>query len=150
MRRPSRNSAGLVSLTVGKPDPMVLQDFIARRFSVSRRAAKALIDGRNAWVNRNCVWMAGYRLRVGDAIEIPQRAVDAVKRRAERGAVARQGDFGKPRPAVKSHVRILWQNDDYLVCDKPSGMLSCGAAGSVEEVLREQESLPLRQVGGGA
>ena len=59
MRRTSRNAAGLVSLTVGKPDPMVLQDFIARRFSVSRRAAKTLIDGRNAWVNRNCVWMAG-------------------------------------------------------------------------------------------
>ena len=27
-----------------------------------------MIDGRSVWVNRNCVWMAGYKLRVGDRV----------------------------------------------------------------------------------
>ena len=138
MRRQSRDPAGLVSLAVGRPDPAVLQDFLAKRLSLSRRAAKALIDGRNVWVNRGCVWMAGYRLRPGDSVEIPERVVGAAKRRASGGW--REGGGGPAAP--KSHVRVLWQNDDYLVCDKPAGRLSCDGAGSVEELLREQESLP--------
>ena len=140
MRRQPRSPAGLVSLTVGRSDPAALQDFLARRFSLSRRAAKALIDGRNVWVNRSCVWMAGYRLRVGDCVEIPERVVGAAKRRA--GGGGREGNGVGGRTAPKSHVRVLWQNDDYLVCDKPAGRLSCDGAGSVEDILREQESIP--------
>jgi len=42
----------------------------------------------------------------------------------------------------RRHVRVLWQNDGYLVADKPSGMVSCDDPKSVEAVLREQESIP--------
>ena len=45
MRRAPQRLSGIVSLTVGRPDPAVLQDFLSRRFSLSRRAAKAIIDG---------------------------------------------------------------------------------------------------------
>ena len=74
MRTASRQPAGLVSLKVCKSDPPVLQDFLAKRLSLSRRAAKAIIDGRSVWVNRKCVWMAGARLAVGDVVEIPSAA----------------------------------------------------------------------------
>jgi 23S rRNA-/tRNA-specific pseudouridylate synthase len=39
-------------------------------------------------------------------------------------------------------VRVLWQDDAYLVCDKPAGILSCGDPKSVESLLRVQEGLP--------
>ena len=136
MRRMPRRQPGLVSLTVGRPDPMTLQDFLARRFSISKRAAKSLLDARCVWVNRTCVWMAGYRLRPGDGVDAQARAVDAAKGRGTRQ------EGGISRSAPKSHVRVLWQNDDYLVCDKPAGRISCGGPGSVEDVLRGQESIP--------
>ncbi|MBO7683669.1 MAG: (2Fe-2S)-binding protein, partial [Kiritimatiellae bacterium] len=97
MRPAPQRSAGIVPLMVGRQDPAVLQDFLAQRFSLSRRAAKAMIDGRSVWVNRNCVWMAGYRLRVGDRVELPERVVrgattlDGVKRRAGTGMGRCQG-----------------------------------------------------------
>ena len=65
MRRPFQHSAGVVTLSVNKPDPKVLQDFLVLKFALSRRAAKAAIDGRSVWVNRKCVWIARYALKTG-------------------------------------------------------------------------------------
>ena len=48
-----RNAPSLERRVVGKPDAgKSLQDFLAAWLGVSRRAAKAVIDGRSAWVNR--------------------------------------------------------------------------------------------------
>lgn len=107
-------------MKVGRDDPKRLQDFLAAMMSLSRRAAKEMIDRRSVWVNRKCVWMARYDLKVGDSVE----AVSLV-----------------PKAPVKFHVRVLWSNDSYLVCDKPAGMISCGEEGSVESLLREQEGI---------
>ena len=136
MRGPVRLPSEIVALTVGGRDATTLQDFLSRRLSLSRRAAKALIDGRTAWVNRTCVWIAGFKLHSGDRVEVPARVVKAAKEkgRNEHAATA------KAKP--KSHVRILWQNDGYLVCDKPAGRVSCDDPGSVEALLRAQESMP--------
>jgi len=125
-----------MSLAVGKPDPKVLQDFLAQRFALSRRTAKAMVDGRSVWVNRRCVWIARHELHTGDVVEVPSSVA--------RGAVA-QGGVGAerpPSPEAKRHVRVLWQNDDYLVADKPAGMVSCDDPKSVEAVLRAQEGIP--------
>ena len=127
MRTTSRHPAGLVSLKVCKSDPTILQDFLAKRLALSRRAAKSLIDSRSVWVNRRCVWMAGARLAALDTVEIPSRA--------SAGRTAR-------RPSEKAHVRTLWQDDDYLACDKPAGRLSCDDPKSVEALLRTQENAP--------
>ena len=134
MRRPPQHAAGLSTLTVGKPDPKVLQDFLAARFSVSRRTAKAMVDGRSVWVNRKCVWIARFALRAGDCIEVPAAVV--------RGA-QKQGAASAPSGAARArHVRVLWQNDGYLVCDKPAGLVSCDDPKSVEAILRVQEGIP--------
>ena len=140
MRKAPQHAAGLVSQAVNKPDPKVLQDFLASRFGLSRRTAKAMIDGRNVWVNRKCVWIARYALKTGDLVEIPDAVV--------RGAV-RQSAAAKPAAAraegaapAKRHVRVLWRNGPYLVADKPAGMVSCDDPKSVESLLRVQEGIP--------
>ena len=148
MRRAPQHSAGITSLTVAKSDPKVLQDFLAQRLSLSRRTAKAVVDGRSVWLNRKCVWIARYELKTGDVVEIPSAVVKgavaqgggAPKRDAASGPAA----AGRPAPvgAAKRHVRVLWQNDAYLVCDKPAGLVSCDDPRSVESILRVQESIP--------
>ena len=144
MRRAPQHAAGLTALTVNKPDPKVLQDFLALKFALSRRTAKAMIDGRNVWVNRSCVWMARYAIKTGDLVEIPAQVVKGAMKQA---AAAAPSDGGRedaaPAAAEKRrHVRVLWQNDGYLVCDKPAGVVSCDDPKSVETILRGQEGVP--------
>lgn len=139
MRKAPQHAAGISALTVGKPDPKVLQDFLALKFSLSRRTAKAMIDGRSVWVNRKCVWIARFALRTGDLVEIPSQVVKgAVKQSKKTITVAEGRETGDGR----RHVRVLWSNDNYLICDKPAGLVSCDDPKSVETILREQEKLP--------
>ncbi len=106
-------------MRVQSSDPCILQDFLAKRLSLSRRAAKEVIDQRRVWVNRACVWMARAALRPGDVVELSKALAKA---------------------PVKFHARILWQDGDYLVCDKMAGRLSCDDDESVEAFLRTQEN----------
>lgn len=139
VRRAPRHAAGIQSLSVQKADPKILQDFLAIRFSLTRRTAKAVIDGRNVWVNRKCVWMARFAIRTGDVVELPQAIVKAAQRQAPASALGGNSVGGVQ---ARRHVRVLWQDDNYLVCDKPSGMVSCDDPKSVESLLREQEGVP--------
>ena len=136
MRKAPQHAAGISALTVGKPDPKILQDFLALKFTLSRRTAKAMIDGRSVWVNRKCVWIARFALRTGDLVEIPSNVV--------KGAMKQSGgeDLGRKTGDVKRHVRVLWANENYLICDKPAGVVSCDDPKSVETILREQEKVP--------
>ena len=135
MRKAPQHAAGLNSLTVNKPDPKVLQDFLALKFSLSRRTAKAMIDGRSVWVNRKCVWIARFALRTGDLVEIPSQVVKGARKQSG------SEDARRETKDVR-HVRVLWSNESYLVCDKPAGVVSCDDPKSVETILREQEKIP--------
>ena len=146
-RRAPQHAAGVAALTVNKPDAKVLQDFLAQKFALSRRAAKAMIDGRSVWVNRACVWMARYALKTGDRVEVPTAVVKGAQRQ---GLAADGAAAGKPHspfpvpqsPTPRRHVRVLWSNGSYLVCDKPAGLVSCDDPKSVEAILRVQEGVP--------
>ena len=149
MRRAPQHAAGIVSLIVGKSDPKVLQDFLSQRFSLSRRMAKAMMDGRSVWVNRKCVWMARFALRTGDVVEIPSTVVKGAQKQGERvnrspSALPgqRTSTSVEQPPTTSRHIRVLWQNDAYLVCDKPAGLVSCDDPKSVESILRVQEKVP--------
>ena len=135
MRKAPQHAAGLNSLTVNKPDPKVLQDFLALKFSLSRRTAKAMIDGRSIWVNRKCVWIARFALRTGDLVEIPSLVVKGARKQSG-------GEDARRETKDVRHVRVLWSNESYLVCDKPAGVVSCDDPKSVETILREQEKIP--------
>ena len=143
VRRAPQHSAGITSLAVNKPDPKVLQDFLALKFALSRRTAKAMIDGRNVWVNRKCVWIARFALKTGDVIEVPAQVVKGAKAQssARTTSTSQTSQISQPSHA-RRHVRVIWQNDDYLICDKPSGLVSCDDPKSVETILREQERVP--------
>lgn len=105
-----------------------LQAFLSRKFAVSLREAKALLDARRVWVNRRLVWMARHPLKAGDAVETP--------RSAAKGAAIRTAN-----PEETRKIRVLVENENYLVVDKPAKMLSVGK-NSVEELLREQTGNP--------
>ncbi|MDY3229133.1 MAG: RluA family pseudouridine synthase [Kiritimatiellia bacterium] len=143
MRRAPQHAAGLAALSVNKLDPKILQDFLAQKFALSRRAAKAAIDGRNVWVNRKCVWIARYALQTGDLVEIPTVVVKGAQRQ---GATADRAGGATARPsaapAARRHVRVLWSDANYLVCDKPAGLVSCDDPKSAEAILRVQENVP--------
>lgn len=121
-----QKSPSVVSFVVSRVEAgQPLQVFLATKLSLSKRAAKNLLDERVVWVNRRVVWMAHHALRLGDTVELP-------------GA-----NLPKAVPddvALVPKIRVLVEDDDYMVADKPSGTLSVGE-GSVEERLREQTGL---------
>jgi 23S rRNA pseudouridine1911/1915/1917 synthase len=98
-----------------------LQDFLAGKLQISRNRAKALIDTRNVFVNRRRVWMARHSLNIGDKIEINTATADA--------------------PKSDKAIRVLFQDHDYCIVDKPAGIPSNGT-NSVEGKLRENMALP--------
>ncbi|MCL2104248.1 MAG: RluA family pseudouridine synthase [Kiritimatiellaeota bacterium] len=98
-----------------------LQAFLAAKLGVSKRAAKTLMDDRKVWVNRQCVWMAHHALRQGDTVEIAA----ALKHERKR---------------TPPKIRVLAEDDFYLVVDKPSDLLSVGED-SAEALLRAQTGL---------
>ena len=117
MRKAPQHAAGISALTVGKPDPKVLQDFLALKFALSRRTAKAMIDGRSVWVNRKCVWIARFALRTGDLVESPSQVVKGALRQAkasghETGG-ARLDGAGASSPARQTGIESGRQAIDF-------------------------------------
>lgn len=148
IRQAPKHSAGIVAMVVQKNDPRLLQDFLVARFQLSRRTAKAMIDGRNVWVDRRCVWIARYELHTGASVEVPEAVVKGA--RAQKSATATPSAADSAVSPAKNlasaqpqrHVRVIWRNENYLVADKPAGLLSCDDPKSVESILRVQEAIP--------
>ncbi|MDP6629962.1 MAG: RluA family pseudouridine synthase [Kiritimatiellia bacterium] len=93
-----------------------LLDFIAQRLGISRNAAKGLLNARHVFVNRKRIWMARHPLRARDVVEIVPH---------------------DSRP-TKSSISTLYEDDDYIVVNKPAATLSNGPR-SLEERLQRQE-----------
>lgn len=111
----------MLHLNVEKPDiPIDLLTFLSGRLGLSRRKAKSLLDRRNVLVNGQRVWMAGHALRAGDSLQ-----------------VARDGDTA----GRVDHGLVLLDAADYLIVNKPAGLLTNGP-GSVEEKLRKALRMP--------
>lgn len=103
-----------------------IQIFLARKLELSNRAAKDLLDAKKVWVNRRAVWMAHHTVEKGDTVEVQTAAA---------------GKKAGPAPAAADRkIRILAQDDDFLVADKPAGILSIGRGGA-EELLRGQTGI---------
>ena len=112
-----------------------LQDFLSERLGLSRRAAKAVIDGRSVWVNRRCVWIAHHKLVTGDVVELPRNVVAAARRQVGSARAVVE-------PEARTHVRILAETPHYVVADKPAGVLANADPKSVESILRVQLNEP--------
>ena len=101
-------------------DELSLIDYLSVKLNISRKKTKSIIDSRDVFVNRRRIWMARHQLRLGDIIEIIHTPVSI-----NQNAIP----------------RALFDNDSYLIINKPAGILSNGPD-SVESRLRAQLNLP--------
>ncbi|MBL7077065.1 MAG: RluA family pseudouridine synthase [Kiritimatiellae bacterium] len=92
-----------------------LVNFLAQRLGISRNAAKGLLNARHVFVNRKRIWMARHPLRGRDVVEIVPH---------------------DSRP-TKVSIVTLYEDDDYIVVNKPAATLSNGPR-SLEERLQRQ------------
>ena len=119
-----RQTSKPVAFTVaGDRAGRTLQDFLSEKLDVSRRRAKDLLDARVVFVNRRRVWMAKHALERGDLVEVTPDIAPP------------------PRVGVRE---VLHEDGDYLVVNKPPGVLSNGPV-SLEERLRRETNLPALQ-----
>ena len=97
-----------------------LLEVLGKRLSVSNRQAKLLLDAHNVFVNGRRIWMARHPLAIGDRLEVHPLATSA--------------------PAISAKIPILYQDEDYMLVDKPAGLLANGPD-SAEAALRRQTGL---------
>ncbi len=104
-------------------DKTQLIDYIARHLSISKRATKSLLDQRNISVNGQRVWMAKHELDVGDEVKVLTTSI-------------------KTKQTKNEKIAILYRDKDYVVVNKPSGLIACYKKGSLETILRKQLNTP--------
>ncbi len=91
MKRPAPKPTALHRLPPIRRNGTGLLDHLAAGLSLSRRAAKTLLDERMVFVNGRRIWMAKHLLQTRDIVEVlTRRALTQALRRA-RG----EGDNGK-------------------------------------------------------
>jgi RluA family pseudouridine synthase len=122
MKRPPLKPTALKRLPPVHRNGTELLDHLAEFLSLSRRAAKTLLDERLVFVNGRRIWMAKHLLQLRDVVEV---LPDALAARANANAPA----------------RILLDDPLFLVADKPPRLLTNGEK-SLETRLRDQLSLP--------
>ncbi len=103
-------------------DSLSLLEFVAKTLSISKKAAKALLDRRNVSVDGVRIWMAKHTLRAGNEVSIVTDASGI-------GGLSEQA------------VQLLYRDKHCLVAFKPAGILSCGPK-SLETILRRQLHAP--------
>jgi RluA family pseudouridine synthase len=98
-----------------------LQDFLAEHLGVSKRVAKQHIDAKVVRVKGQTIWIARHPLKPGDAVSVATsvKSPTAVSKRVAK-------------------LSILYEDADYLVVDKPRGILVNAADYSLESIIRAQ------------
>lgn len=136
MSAPSRQE---LQWTAGPGTPAGLLEFLVERLGGSRRAAKRWLDERVVFVNGRRVWMAKHPLRPGDRVEIAAGAAGA----SGPGAASRRpAGPARPAPRPAAAIPVLAEEADFLVVDKPAGLLSNEDPDSVEGRLRRERREP--------
>ncbi len=122
MKRPASSAPALRRLPPVRRNGTPLLDHLAACLSLSRRAAKSLLDDRRVFVNGRRIWMAKHLLQTRDAVELLPEA-------------------GAPPREQNAPFRILLDDPQFLVADKPPRLLTTGE-NSLESRLRSQLGLP--------
>lgn len=122
MKRPVSKPPALRRLPPVRRNGTPLLDHLAACLSLSRRAAKGLLDDRLVYVNGRRIWMAKHLLQTRDAVELLPGA-------------------GAPPREQNAPLRILLDDPLFLVADKPPRLLTTGE-NSLESRLRDQLGLP--------
>jgi len=101
-------------LTFKKDNPERLDVFLAEKQKVTRSQAQKLMDQKNISINDKPAQKGGLILKNGDIIKIEDKK-DEVKKET----------ITKENPIVKTEkIKIIEVADDYIVIEKPSGLLT--------------------------
>lgn len=101
-----------------KQEGMRLFAVIAEVLDISKKRAQAAIDAKQVLVNGKRVWIRRHEVKEDDLIEI---LIEDQK-----------------KPEAK-HIGILWQDEDYLIVNKPAYFLTNASDASIEAKLQAQE-----------
>lgn len=96
----------------------LLNEFLAESLNISKTKTKQLLDQRIVFVNKRRTWIASFKLKPGDQVEVAGGTVNVQKKNEQK-------------------VKILYEDDQYLLVSKFSGILTNGE-NSLETLLRKQ------------
>jgi 23S rRNA pseudouridine1911/1915/1917 synthase len=97
-----------------------LKSFLALSLSISKSKAKELIDAKLVFVNNKRIWIATHQLCPGDEVSVDM-----------------------PDTARKTDkIDILYEDDNVIAINKPSGLVSDRAGDSCESLLKKQLNNP--------
>ncbi len=102
-------------------DKVRLFTVISEELGISKKQAQAAMDAKQVLVNGKRVWIRKHEAKEGDHVDI---LLDL-----------------QPE-TVSKRIALLWQDDDYLIVNKPPFVLTNASDESVEALLRKQEKNP--------
>ncbi len=101
-----------------------LRTFLSENLKISRSKAKELIDSRQVFVNNQRVWIATYKLKKGDIIDVPDIIeMDRIY-----------------------NVDIIYEDEYVIAINKPSGLIVDEKNNDFENVLKNATGNPALQV----
>jgi len=95
-----------------------LFEVIASELNISKKKAQAHLDAKCVLVNGKRIWMKNHKVKEDDHIEILVE---------------------NHPPTLPKRIQILWQDDHYLIVNKPAFLLTNASDKSVEALLQKQE-----------
>lgn len=102
--------------------PISLIDFLSQYLELSKSKCKRILDEKRVRVNQRLIWMAQHQLKKGDRVWVQM-----------------------PEPVSEKRVPIVYtllgDNPQYLVVNKPAGILS-NKKQSLEELIRKNRHDP--------
>ena len=90
---------------------------IAEELGISKKQAPAAIDAKQVLVNGKRIWIRKHEVKEDDVVEI---LIDEAKR------------------AEPKTIPVIWQDEDYLIVNKPAYLLTNASDASVEARLQKQ------------
>lgn len=96
-----------------------LLEFLLRKCNTSRNNVKSLLVRKQVLVNGKVVTQYNYVLAKDDEVKLARKPV-------KDGVIATQNTAknAKPTPRPRFSLKIIHEDDDFLVVDKPAGLLS--------------------------
>lgn len=102
-----------------KQEDMRLFEVIAAELGISKKKAQAALDAKRVLVNGKRIWMKNHLVKDEDRVEIL---------------------FEDRAPTIPKKIQILWQDNDYLIVNKPAFLLTNASDKSLETILQKQEN----------
>ncbi|GBR75793.1 23S rRNA pseudouridine synthase D [Candidatus Termititenax persephonae] len=115
----------------------LLKDFLAQSLGISATQAKKLLDAKKVFVNQQRVWIAGYKLKPGDAVETTADISASLNVHAAQRQLSRTAGGNRSVRYV-----VAAEDSEYIIVNKPAGLLVNAQANSLENLLQKDLKNP--------